>query len=436
MSNKISQLTVEYMLVIDSVNNFCSNEDSFNNLITSYSDIRFNKNKEEIIYKESTFLYKLYIRPLNNEENNTKNVFDVHFTCNNIDQIEEFRGFLKIIKGFLRKISEEGSPYLLRDDITFYYSEKAYPKVHEIENLMRKLINKFMILNVGIEWTKEYIPNGSEGQKSTTDYLYSLNINQLSDILFEEYSPNSTNELLEKIEKANAIEELSLDDLKKYVKKSNWDRIFKDKAGFPRDYLESRWKVICAKRNIIAHNKPLKIDEYKNLLKKIEEVKVKLNMAISNLDDINIAEEEKRMISRHLVLEDIGIPFGASFEGNSDVIFINDLKGQLEFIEWKIIQLINQDLTESSLFLDENEEQKADAATFSSEFRIKYLLENTDLIPSRVLNEIVFLFETIPNFEKWKEKTTNKEFRKMLIKCSEIAPRISKYLSARTLGLD
>ncbi|MFG3826309.1 hypothetical protein ACGI6H_34825, partial [Escherichia coli] len=54
--------------------------------------------------------------------------------------------------------SNLGSTQIIWDDISKYYSIQAYPLIHEIENLMRKLITKFMIHNVGLSWTKDSVP--------------------------------------------------------------------------------------------------------------------------------------------------------------------------------------------------------------------------------------------------------------------------------------
>lgn len=432
MIMETSECTVEYLLIIDSENNFCSNKDSFNNLITTYTDMKFNENKDKITYDdELVILYKSHLHPLNTEKNSTKNVFNIHFTCENLKEIEKFREFIKKINGLLCKISEKGGPYLLRDDINLYYSEKAYSRIHEIENLMRKLINKFMILNVGTEWTKHYLPNGTAKQNNTTEYLYSLNIDQLSSILFDEYSPNKVDDLLGDIRRAKKLNEFSLDDLKKYVKQSNWDRIFKDKVSFSGDYLKSRWKVICENRNIIAHNKPITIDKYNNLLKNIEETKEKLNEAISNLDKINIPEEEIRTISQHLVHDDATNSSDIRLEKN---FLVKDLQRELEYTEWRIIQLINEDLKERSDSLDI--EEIVDASLLSSEERISYLQKNRSLLPLRVLNDIEFLFDIIPNFEKWAETTSRMEYINFLKNCDAIMERVNRYLFARTMGLD
>ncbi|WP_214772615.1 HEPN domain-containing protein [Exiguobacterium sp. s39] len=435
MTNEISEFTIEYLLIVDSANNFCSNIDLFNSLITSYADITFNEENDKIFYNGLTILYKVHLLPLNEQKDNTKNVFNIYFTCENVEEIEKFKKFISKVVGLLRKVSESGGPYLLRDDINAYYSRNAYAKVHEIENLMRKLINKFMVLNVGTEWTKNYIPSGSPKENDTTKYLQSLNINQLSDILFVEYSPNKTEELLIKIKNANEIKDISLNDLKKYVKQSNWDRIFKDKVEFSGEFIKSKWEDICKIRNIIAHNKPLSIDNYNNLLVSTEKVKEKLNEAIFNLDKIKIPEEEKVTISKHLVPDEVDNLYHFELERQLELVSLSDLMERLTVIEWRIIKLIDQDLKERFDSLNDNE-KNIEASSLSSKMRIDYLQKNKELIPYKVLKDIQLLFNILPKFKEQAKRLPNKEYEALFYRLDKISERVKKYLIARTFDLD
>lgn len=75
-----------------------------------------------------------------------------------------------------------------------YYSQQAYPIIYEIENLMRQLITKFMLINAGLRWEKERTPE--DVRKSINDknkeptVLYNVDYIQLSNFLFKEIPPD------------------------------------------------------------------------------------------------------------------------------------------------------------------------------------------------------------------------------------------------------
>src|SRR6185503_11261905 len=71
-------------------------------------------------------------------------------------EIEEYTKLLKSIRGLVHRSG--GQPETLWDDVSLYYASKAYPLIHDIENLMRKLIAFFMLTTIGKEWVIETSP--------------------------------------------------------------------------------------------------------------------------------------------------------------------------------------------------------------------------------------------------------------------------------------
>ncbi|MCO7051873.1 hypothetical protein NAG84_18815, partial [Proteus terrae] len=78
----------------------------------------------------------------------------------NMDEnlVDEFYEVSNKIKELSKRINP-GSTVInvLWDDIGRYYAYKSYPLINEVENVMRKLISKFMLINVGMNWSKETI---------------------------------------------------------------------------------------------------------------------------------------------------------------------------------------------------------------------------------------------------------------------------------------
>lgn len=322
-------MQVEYLLVLDGKDNFCSNNLTFNNFLMTNSDLSLIGNYIE--YKDLKVEYKAQFEEM--EEN--KRSIHVYFSCTQKNEeinIEQYEQFLRVVKNIFYKLSK--NIHTLRNDISFYYSELAYPKIHQVENLMRKLITKFMITNVGLSWTEKHIPKevrearGNSKENSNVDYLYNLDFIQLSNILFKEYSPFTPNELFEKIKKANEDSEVPLTYLKKFVPSSNWERYFSEIVDSEADYLKKRWTELYYFRNQVAHNNILTKKDFQEIDRYVIEIKEKLDKAIQNVDQIKVTDEEKEIISSNIILED-----GSNLD--TDVLVRTIIKSH-----WKIDDLL------------------------------------------------------------------------------------------------
>ena len=118
----------------------------------------------------------------------------------------------------------------LYDGISQYYAEKAYPEIYEIENLMRKLITKFMLVNVGADWISDKVPddvkNSINQDNKESTYLHNVDFIQLKNFLFSEKYTVSRDKLVNKLKTTSNLNELNLEELKKMIPTSNWDRYF------------------------------------------------------------------------------------------------------------------------------------------------------------------------------------------------------------------
>jgi uncharacterized protein YutE (UPF0331/DUF86 family) len=188
---------------------------------------------------------------------------------------------------------------VLWDDVSFYYSEKAYPTIHEIENLMRKLITKFMLTIVGLGWTKEAIPEELKNSTRTqpagnNNYLYETDFKDLSTFLFDEYRTLDIKALNEKIRSLEGEgDDVSLSEFKGFLPKSNWERYFRKHVDCESSYIEARWERLYKLRCKIAHNNFFTKEDFEQVTTLVKEVKPKLEDAIKNLDKVEVPEEER-----------------------------------------------------------------------------------------------------------------------------------------------
>jgi hypothetical protein len=300
----MNEIKVQYLLIFEK-GSVCSDIKSVSNLFQANSDIVIRGDK--LSFKEINFAIELHKKI---EDTNFR-YFQLDITGHNEESIEKQTELLKEIRRLT--INNKGQIEILLDEISFFYSQKAYPLIYKVENLMRKLITLFLIDSVGVNKTKSAIPIELENKQSNnilnqTDFIH------LGEILTKEYSSFKIADLLNKIKKTSRIEELSIEELKSYVPRSNLDRYFKDYIDIDADFLNKKWKRLYELRCLVAHNNFFTTSDYDELVKLINEVMLKLKNAIDKIDKVIIPEDEKESIleftagnSNHLLGEFIAI---------------------------------------------------------------------------------------------------------------------------------
>lgn len=159
-------MRTEYLITIDNKDNICKDEQSFANLLMINSDIKINQNT--IDYKNKTYGYKnkRYIKK-DNQSNKSDYIYfhltitaDIKTTTSNKQTQSEMRTYESLLRDIRVAISKvTATMQTIWDDVSFYYSKMAYPLIYDMENSMRKLITKFMVINVGANWVKENTPD-------------------------------------------------------------------------------------------------------------------------------------------------------------------------------------------------------------------------------------------------------------------------------------
>ncbi len=294
-------MKVEYLVLINSKEEFCKSVTSLNNLIQSYDGIAVIN--ASIKYKECDFDYSVQ---LGDPESTEHRFFHITMCNSKESQSKQFQEFLKLIRTILSKIS--GQPVeVLNDELSSSRCITAYPIIHKIENKMRKLITKFMLTNIGFGWSKDKIPKEvKESLKSpkakVTNFIYEVDFIQLSKFLFSNYASVDSKKIIEKIKGASSVSDLDLTELREFVPQSNWDRYFATIVDCSNDFLEKRWQRLYDIRNKIAHNRFITEDELVELKLLVQEVDEKLQRAIDNLDQIHISDEQKEEVAENVAI--------------------------------------------------------------------------------------------------------------------------------------
>ncbi|WLR52428.1 HEPN domain-containing protein [Bacillus tianshenii] len=294
-----NEFKTEYLIVIDTKNSFCGNVNSFNRLLESYSEIKVSENT--IDYANLKIEYTIQTGKFNNSD--TDQYFHIKLTLKEETKLQEFEYLLRIIRTLLGKISKMQIE-VLWDDISFYYANKAYPLIHELENLMRKLITKFMLINVGTVWTDVHTPDSvnidKKKKNEKTGFLYNTDFIDLTKFLFDKYQTESIDKLYKKIQTLQDNSKINIDELEKFIPQSNWDRYFSELVECEQDFLKKRWDNLYQLRCKVAHNNRINRDEFIIIQNLSSEIKEKLVSAIENLDKIHIPTEEMELISENM----------------------------------------------------------------------------------------------------------------------------------------
>lgn len=293
-------LNVEYLITVKADSNFCADKKGFNKLLETSQHIEIKEGK--IIYKDIEVKYDVNTKALDKEKHR---FFYTRFQFSDVSKLVVFESLLRDVKEVI--YTTGNTPQTLWDDISFYYSKVAYPLIFEVENLMRKLITKFMLTNVGIGWAKDNIPtevkDSVKGPKDETpDFLYKVDFIQINNFLFKEYSPQPVKKLMEIIKNSNEESILKIDELKTFVPSSNWEKYFSELVDCDAEYLRKRWEKLYKLRNNIAHNRGLIRREYEEIVTLVDQVKDKLNRAINSLDQITLTTLEKEMVVEESIL--------------------------------------------------------------------------------------------------------------------------------------
>ena len=318
---------VEYLCTINSDGDFCTTKSSFCSLLESYEKLKIESNK--LFWDDKEFQLELYDGTV---LNSAHKFFHLKLINTKSENKNEFLSALKVIRTILSKVNNNQPPEILWDDISSEYAIQAYPVIHELENLMRKLITKFMITKVGLSWTKDNIPkevsdsikNASASKKQ--NYIYDTDFIQLSNFLFKEYTVARVEEFIERIKKANELSDLNLDELKKIVPQSNWTRYFNPIVDCSSEELSSKWDKLYKLRCKVAHNNFMDEEDFNNLISTSESVKSFIEDAINNLDKVNINEEDKEELAE------------------SAAINLNKMYGDF-VVKWKLILEILNNFT-------------------------------------------------------------------------------------------
>lgn len=295
---------VEYLIIVDP-DKGTKTVDALKHLLQSNIDIVISSNGQEVSYKNE-FIAKLNIIKGNVDLEGTTQAktvyFDITLTCTSPREkdIKQFTELLKAIRVIINSILlDRSSMQILWNDISEHYAKKAYPQISHTENLMRKLITKFMHINVGNAWTDERVPDDVQktlnvANKDTT-YLHNVDFIRLKDILLSDRYAKDKDALLKKLKNSEQAS-FKREEIKSLVPTSNWEKYFSKQVNCSADELETLWSKLYDLRCQVAHNKSFSFDDLRHTKELVGKLDKILNDAISKLDAIHVDQDDAQDI--------------------------------------------------------------------------------------------------------------------------------------------
>lgn len=290
-------MTIEYLIAINKGNTLCSDKESLKRYISVSREISINKDK--LTFKGHSLKFTIREK-LKADKNHHYFEFCLDFDLSIPDDV--IIDLVRLLKSNFLKIDHKNvNLKILWDDLGIQYNIKAYPVINKIENLLRKLISKFMILNVGIDWFSSSTTKDTQ-QKSRErgsddiffDNVYQLDFIDLSEVLFGAYRTMSIQDVDNMIKTLD--DSALLSQIKDFYPRSNWERYFSSIVNYDEKKIKTIWTELYGIRNSIAHNRFISKSNLDRLYEIGDELEPILKEAIVALDKISLSEEEKEAI--------------------------------------------------------------------------------------------------------------------------------------------
>lgn len=294
-------MKTEYLITFDSSDSICTDVERFKHLLTTHEAITFSKTKPTISFNGIEFPYTLATGRLTD----ASYYYDFTVEDNNSSPHASCSSLLKAIRGLCTKFSGR-NVIILHDGIGEFYCQQGYPIIYKTENLMRKLISKFMAISLGYDWRESSTPKEvldsvrGDGKNEKTNFLLEVDFIQLSTFLFKKYTKSDSSRFIDSLKEKNSEDTIKVGELKHYVAFTNWEKYFSIKVNCESEYLKSKWDRLYALRCKIAHCKGLSKLEFEELVELSDDIGSKIQTALDSINDIHIEEEEREELAENL----------------------------------------------------------------------------------------------------------------------------------------
>jgi hypothetical protein len=296
----------EFLILIPEAERFCSSKLSYEKFLSLHEKISIQGKKITITDSANNkFTADLQIET-GKVKSGIERYFDVTLEIADDTPESDLKSFTELsqlIKSYSSRIAPgETVINTVWDDIGRQWAEKSYPLINKTENMMRKLIAKFMLITVGISWSKTSIK--PELFKKIEDFkdeelylndLHKLDFIHLKEVLFDKNREISTQDLYRLLQKKNLTKE-DIESIKKYIPTSLWDKYFSEIIKAKGIELGQSWEHLYKLRNKVAHNRYIAYEEFCRIRSTSNKIQEALGEAIQKLGQINIEETDREQL--------------------------------------------------------------------------------------------------------------------------------------------
>ena len=298
-------MRTELLLLVPDDESFCSSKKAFVEFLKIDSLISISGQK--INYRRAAKSKDLVSARFRVETDKVKSKQERYFLltleCQDEALLDEFNELCDRIRAIGDRLSPGRTAInTIWDDVGRIYAEKSYPLINEVENLLRRLIAKFMLITVGVNWSKDTIhPELFKKIESFDDPepyindLYKLDFIHLKQVLFEKKRDISLDELDRLLSRTKFSDE-DKEKIQKYIPRSNWEKYFSTLIEDRESSLEKKWELLYKLRNKVAHNRHVKKEEFEKIKGLTSQIKEIIAKASTKIGEIDLNEEDRELI--------------------------------------------------------------------------------------------------------------------------------------------
>lgn len=289
----------EYLITFDSRDGLCTSVEKFKSLLGAHESISFGK-KDKVSFGGKEFLYQLA------QGNLTDGSIYYDLTLESTEQAEQetYKHLLKEVRRICTKASGR-QIIILHDGVGEDYCQQGYPTIYRTENLMRKLIAKFMAISIGYDWSDASTPKEvldsvrTDGKREKSNFLHEVDFIQLSNFLFKRYTKADSSRFIDSLKEKSDDEFIKVGDLRQYSPFTNWEKFFAKRVNCDSEYLRTKWERLYEYRCKIAHCKGITKQELDDLVTISGDICEKIQAALDSVGDVHVEEAEREELAEN-----------------------------------------------------------------------------------------------------------------------------------------
>lgn len=298
-------LKLEYLVLVPNHDSFCNTKKAFIDFLKvdslvdiSGQTLSYRRTAKGKVLLTSKIRVETDLIPSKDER-----YFLIVLEAKEKDEVDLFSELGEKIKSIAMRLNPTSTVInTIWNDVGRHYAQTAYPLINDIENTMRKLISKFMLINVGMNWSKDAVHpelfkkiEGYSDEELYSNDLYKLDFIHLADVLFKKKRDITTEQMDRLLQKTN-FNDADKEAILRYIPRSNWDKHFTEIVDGEGSQLEAKWNRLYKLRNKVAHNRFITKSEYGEISGICSQVKQLLTSALNKLGEIDLDIEERESV--------------------------------------------------------------------------------------------------------------------------------------------